>query len=98
MFAAAAVEIPYDGIDQDGDGRDLTDRDGDGYASTLAFGPDCNDRDGAVHPGRLDWITDGVDANCDGLDGYIDLGGSWVLVTVLACALLGLVTVRRGTR
>ena len=29
------VEVPYDGIDQDGDGSDLVDQDGDGAARRI---------------------------------------------------------------
>ena len=66
--ALAATEMPYDGIDQDGDGVDLVDVDGDGFASVLAFGPDCNDRDDRVRPDAWDWRVDGIDRNCDGAD------------------------------
>jgi len=62
------LELPYDGVDQDGDGADLVDVDGDGWASELAFGRDCNDRDPTVHPGALDWRVDGIDQDCDGSD------------------------------
>lgn len=63
-----AVEVPYDGIDQDGDGVDLVDQDGDGVPSVLVGGGDCNDRDRRVHPGRWDRPGDGIDADCDGDD------------------------------
>lgn len=71
LFAVAlgGAEMPYDGIDQDGDGLDLVDVDGDGYASVLVGGGDCNDRDGRVHPGATDRTRDGVDDDCDGADG-----------------------------
>ena len=59
----ALVEMPYDGLDQDGDGRDLVDVDGDGWASELVFGGDCNDRDPRVHPGARDPRGDGIDAD-----------------------------------
>jgi hypothetical protein len=64
-----AVERPYDGVDQDGDGQDLVDVDGDGWPSELVFGGDCNDRDASVHPHARDRWGDGVDADCDGADG-----------------------------
>jgi hypothetical protein len=64
-----SVEIPYDGIDQDGDGVDLVDVDGDGEPSVLARGRDCNDRDPDVHPRARDRRGDGVDRDCDGSDG-----------------------------
>jgi hypothetical protein len=62
-------EVPYDGVDQDGDGVDLVDVDGDGFASELAGGPDCDDRDPSVHPRARDLAGDGRDADCDGRDG-----------------------------
>ncbi len=68
----AAVEIPYDGIDQDGDGVDLVDRDLDGWPSELAGGRDCNDRDPEVHPGVRDRDGDRIDADCDGWDGDLE--------------------------
>ncbi len=61
-------EIPYDGIDQDGDGSDLVDRDRDGAPSVLAWGDDCNDRDATVHPGAREVNGDGIDSDCDGSD------------------------------
>ena len=59
-----SVEVPYDGIDQDGDGVDLVDQDGDGFVSVLAGGSDCNDRDAKVHPGAADLTDDDVDQDC----------------------------------
>ncbi len=61
-------EIPYDGRDQDGDGVDLIDVDGDGEASVLAWGRDCNDRDPTVHSRAPDQPGDGIDQDCDGSD------------------------------
>lgn len=66
-------EIPYDNIDQDGDGVDLVDVDGDGFPSVLAGGRDCNDRSRWVRPDAWDGPGDGVDADCEGLDGMRDL-------------------------
>lgn len=42
------------------------DNDGDGYS---VAGGDCDDDDASVHPDADDVIVDGVDQNCDGLDG-----------------------------
>ena len=67
--ASVGVEIPYDGLDQDGDGVDLVDVDGDGAPSELVGGPDCNDRSALVGPSVWDVAGDGIDADCDGLDG-----------------------------
>jgi len=60
-------EIPYDGIDQDCDGSDLTDIDGDGHAGG-ARGVDCDDLRAWVFPGAPEDCTDGVDADCDGIE------------------------------
>ena len=76
-----ATETPYDGVDQDCDGSDLTDVDGDGYANGAA---DCDDGNPDIHAGADDLPKDGVDSDCDGADnidgdsdGYDDasLGG-----------------------
>lgn len=81
-----AAETPYDGVDDDCDGADLTDVDGDGYAATVVGGTDCDDSDAGVHRGVAE-TADGVDQNCDGTvdettsaydddgDGYSELGG-----------------------
>ncbi len=63
-----AVEVPYDGVDQDCDGADLVDVDGDGHAATAAGGEDCDDADAAVHPGAADACDgNGVDDDCNGV-------------------------------
>ncbi len=59
-----AVEIPYDGVDQDCDGEDLVDVDGDGYPVSR----DCDDGDASIHPGAVDIPGDGIDQDCDGSD------------------------------
>jgi len=59
-----ATDIPYDGIDQDCNGSDLTDVDGDTYS----VGPDCNDNDAAINPGATETPYDGIDQNCSGSD------------------------------
>ncbi len=62
-----ALETPYDGIDQDCDGADLTDRDRDGYDGGPE-GSDCDDQDDSVHPGAPETPYDGIDQDCDGAD------------------------------
>lgn len=64
----ATTEIPYDGIDQDCNGSDLTDIDADGVNGTNAGGADCNDNDAAIVPGAVDSCEDGVDQDCSGDD------------------------------
>jgi hypothetical protein len=59
-----APETPYDGVDQDCDGADLTDVDGDGHDMG---DDDCDDADPAVYAGAAEtWDDDGVDNDCDG--------------------------------
>ncbi len=59
-----ASEIPYDGIDQDCDGSDLTDADGDGHDAIVAGGDDCVDTDADIHPGATE-VCDSLDNDCD---------------------------------
>ena len=59
-------EVPYDGVDQDCDGSDLSDVDGDGYDGGTA-GDDCDDEDPDVNPAADEVCEDGVDNDCDGL-------------------------------
>ncbi len=64
----AAVDIPYDGIDQDCSGDDLTDTDNDGYNSTAVGGVDCNDSDPLINPEVWEIAYDGIDQDCSGTD------------------------------
>ena len=59
---------PYNGIDEDCDGADLTDVDEDGYDATWAGGSDCDDLDATVNPGAWDTAGDGIDQDCSGDD------------------------------
>ncbi len=60
------IEIPYDGIDQDCDGSDLTDVDQDTHPSDIVeFGSDCNDNDPSIYPGAPEQCNS-IDDNCDG--------------------------------
>ena len=68
-------EIPYDGIDQDCDGSDLTDVDGDGHAPPA----DCDDADAARYPGAEEVPYDGIDQDCDESDAD-DLDGDGYLL------------------
>ena len=47
------------------------DADGDGFADLACGGTDCNDANGAVHPGVVE-VCDGLDTNCDGVQSSTD--------------------------
>ena len=56
-----------------------TDMDGDGYAADplgLAYFSDCDDNNPSINKGAPDTSVDGVDQNCDGVDGPTDIFGS----------------------
>jgi MYXO-CTERM domain-containing protein len=76
-LTTATDEIPYDGIDQDCDGADLTDADADGADAIEAGGDDCDDTTGAIAPGRTEVCEDGLDNDCVGGDADCaeDVGG-----------------------
>jgi uncharacterized delta-60 repeat protein len=59
-----ATEIPYNGIDEDCNGSDLTDVDGDGES----YPTDCNDGDPSINTMVADIPNNGIDENCDGSD------------------------------
>jgi hypothetical protein len=64
-----AVEVPYDGYDQDCDGFDECDYDEDGYNSELCecgSRCDCDDNNAAIHPGAPEDNSDGIDNDCNG--------------------------------
>jgi predicted outer membrane repeat protein len=65
-----AEEVPYDGIDQDCDGLDLTDLDSDGFDAEEVGGEDCDDDDASVNPDGVEVWYDGVDSDCDGGSDY----------------------------
>ena len=70
-----AVEIPYDGIDQDCDTVDEVDLDQDGHDAEQVGGDDCDDRNNLVYEGAQEGPPDperpGV-LGCDGLDNDCD--------------------------
>lgn len=65
-----AAEVPYNGIDDDCAGGDLTDVDDDGYAALEAGGDDCDDQDATTYPGAPIVPGDGAHNDCAGGDRF----------------------------
>ncbi len=60
-----AIEIPYNGIDENCNGMaDDDDLDQDGYSAAT----DCNDNNAAINPGATEIHDNGIDENCNGMD------------------------------
>jgi hypothetical protein len=109
-----ATDVPYNGVDEDCDGSDLTDVDGDGWDAEEVGGEDCADANASIHPDAEELCGDGRDNDCDGhsdegctAQDPTDPGGmSWTCAHLSAPALtlgalLGLVMVlarRSATR
>lgn len=51
-------------------GVPFVDNDNDGYEESV----DCDDNDADIHPDADDPEGDGIDQNCDGVDGIADSG------------------------
>ncbi|MBN2801006.1 MAG: right-handed parallel beta-helix repeat-containing protein, partial [Deltaproteobacteria bacterium] len=62
-----ADEVPYNGVDEDCDGADLTDVDGDLFDGG-PWGDDCDDDNPEVHPGAVELPNNGLDDDCSGGD------------------------------
>jgi hypothetical protein len=69
-----AVEVWYDGVDQDCDENDA-DADFDGHASAEHGGDDCDDHNDAVNPSEQEVCNNHVDDDCDGGAGPCRLTG-----------------------
>lgn len=54
------------------------DQDGDGFGESCGLGFDCDDDNPDIHQGADDPEGDGVDQNCDGVDGVADEGDGGV--------------------
>ena len=63
-----AIEVYYDGVDQNCDGLSDYDADEDGEESIDYGGTDCDDLDASVYSGAMDTPDDGIDQDCDGQD------------------------------
>ena len=102
-----AEDEPYDGIDADCAGDDDYDHDDDGYVPDLYSGAvtdgvagsgmlpagDCDDTDPDINPGAEEVEGDGVDADCDGSDGFGftgEYGDVWVNASFSAPSVRGL--------
>jgi hypothetical protein len=69
-ISPSAQEVPYDALDQDCDGQDLTDVDADG----VSYETDCLDDDASVYPGATEVPYDEIDQDCSGSD-LVDVDG-----------------------
>jgi len=59
-----ATEVAYDNIDQNCDGKDLTDVDNDGFSGVIVGGLDCDDNDRNINPNATEVAYDNIDQNC----------------------------------
>lgn len=66
---AACYGVPYEPSEYCDDPS--TDLDGDGYCGTY----DCDESSATTNAFAFDDLGDGVDQNCDGVDGYAGDGG-----------------------
>ena len=85
LISSDASDVPYNGRDENCDGKDNTDVDKDGFDGPAGVGPDCNDGNPEINPGMPEICRDSldIDENCDGValaadcdsDGYDILAG-----------------------
>jgi hypothetical protein len=67
-LSPSAVEVYYDGIDQNCDGLSDFDADGDGQDTDADGGQDCDDNDSSIYVGAYEVCADGIDQDCSGAD------------------------------
>jgi len=67
-------DVPYNRVDEDCSGEDLTDVDGDGFDAEQVDGDDCDDDNAEIFPGADEIPYDGIDQDCTGSD-LLDVDG-----------------------
>ena len=73
-WPADAVDAANEDCDDSDPALNLDDMDGDGWSSCE---DDCDDSDPSIAPDQPDTWGDGVDVDCDGLDGEDEDGDGW---------------------
>lgn len=63
---------------------DPNDQDGDGYLTESVGGDDCDDTSASVYPGATESPEDGIDQDCDGIDGACLISASLSSATIYA--------------
>jgi hypothetical protein len=68
-FVTYYVDADNDGFGT-GSGQSLCQNPGNGFATVNG---DCNDSNAAVNPNATETLNNGIDENCDGVDGYLGI-------------------------
>jgi hypothetical protein len=80
LVTASVSVLAVTGCSAEPDFDENLDRDGDGYPSLADGGADCDDGNAAINPEATDVRGDGIDQNCDGLDGVDADGDRWAAI------------------
>jgi len=76
-YIAFAVCCSYSDLPENQESTIIEDKDGDGFSPESG---DCDDTDDTINPNFPDTIIDGIDQNCDGIDGPDADGDGYIAV------------------